>query len=54
MVSLVLALNLDILFRLEGLVQAVAVAAPRQQPSGELVDNHDLAVLNHVVDVPLE
>ncbi len=51
---LVLALDLDLLLRLHGLVQPVAPAAPRHQPAGELVDDHDLAVLDHVVDVALE
>ena len=44
----------DLLLRLDGLVQAVAPAAARHQASGELVDDDDLAVLHHVVDVALE
>ena len=39
---------------LDRLVQAVAPAPARHQPPGELVDDHDLAVLDHVVDVALE
>ena len=51
---LVLALDLDLLLRLDRLVQPVAPAAARHQPAGELVDDDDLAVLDHVVDVELE
>ena len=35
-------------------MQAVAPAAARHQPAGELVDDDDFAVLDHVVDVELE
>ena len=35
-------------------MQPVAVAAARHQAAGELVDDDDLAVLDHVVDVALE
>ena len=35
-------------------MQAVAPAASRHQPPGELVDNDDAAVLDHVVDVEAE
>ena len=48
---LVLALDLDLLLGLDRLVQAVAPAAARHQAAGELVDDDDLAVLDHVVDV---
>ena len=51
---LVLALDLDLLLGLDRLVQAVAPAAARHQAAGELVDDDDLAVLHHVVDVALE
>ena len=51
---LVLALDLDLLLRLHRLVQPVAPAPPRHQPAGELVDDHDAAVLDHVVDVEPE
>ena len=51
---LVLALDLHLLLGFDGLVQAVAPAAARHQPAGELVDDDDLAVLHHVVDVALE
>ena len=50
---LVLALDLDVLLRLDRLVQAVAPAPAGHQPAGELVDDQDLAVLHHVVDVAL-
>ena len=51
---LVLALDLDLLLRFDRLVQPVAPAPPRHQPAGELVDDHDAAVLDHVVDVEPE
>ena len=51
---LVLALDLHLLLGLHRLVQAVAPATSRHQPSGELVDDDDLAVLDHVVHVVLE
>ena len=44
----------DLLLGLDRLVQAVAPAASRHQAAGELVDDDDLAVLHHVVDVELE
>ena len=43
--------NLDALFCLDGLVQALVVAAALHQTAGELVDDDDLAVLDDVVDV---
>ena len=48
---LVLALDLHLLLRLDGLVQPVAPAAARHQAARELVDDHDAAVLDHVVHV---
>ena len=51
---LVLALDLDLLLGFDRLVQAVAPAPPRHQAAGELVDDDDLAVLHHVVDVAVE
>ena len=51
---LVLALDLHLLLGLDRLVQAVAPAAARHQAAGELVDDDDPAVLDHVVDVELE
>ena len=51
---LVLALDLDLLLGLDGLVQPVAPAPPGHQPAGELVDDDDPAVLDHVLDVELE
>ena len=50
---LVLAAHVHLLLGLDGLVQALAVAPAEHQPAGELVDYYDLAVLHHVVDVPL-
>jgi hypothetical protein len=43
-----------VLFRFDGLVEAIAPAAARHQASGELVDDHDRAVLHHVFDVEVE
>ena len=51
---LVLALDLHLFLGLDRLVQAIAPAASRHQAARELVDDDDLAVLDHVVDVELE
>ena len=51
---LVLALDLHLLLGLDRLVQAVAPAAARHQAAGELVDDDDLAVFDHVVHVEVE
>ena len=48
---LVLALDLDLLLRFDGLVQPVAPPSPRHQAARELVDDDDLAVLDHVIHV---
>ena len=45
--------HVDVLLGLDGLVQALGVAAAEHQAAGELVHDDDLAVLHHVVDVPL-
>ena len=50
---LVLLLDLDALLRLDRLVEAFRPAAALHDPAGELVDDLDLAVLDHVVDVAL-
>ena len=52
--GLVLALDLDAFLRLDRLMEAVGPAPARHEPPGELVDDEDLAVLHHVVDVALE
>ena len=46
-----LALNLHALLRLDGLMEAVRIAAPEHQPPGELVDDDDLAVPHHIIAV---
>ncbi len=46
---LVLGLDLHTFFRLNGLVQTIAPAATGHQATGELVHDHDLAVLHHIV-----
>src|SRR5581483_9654086 len=48
---LVLLLDAHALLRLHRLVQALAPAAPFHDATGELVDDLDLAVLDHVLDV---
>ena len=51
---LVLFLDLDALFGLDGLVKTLRVPAPLQDAAGELVDDLDLAVRHQVVHVALE
>ena len=51
---LIFPLDLHLLFRFDRLVQSVAPASARHQTAGEFVDDHDAAVLDHVVDVELE
>ena len=48
---LVLGLDRHLLLGLERLMQAVGVAPALHHAAGELVDDHDLAVLDQVVDV---
>ncbi len=50
---LVLFLDVDALFGLDRLVQALRVAPAFEDPTGELVDDLDLAVGDQVVDVPV-
>ena len=50
---LALALHLHMLLGLDGLMQAVGVAAAHHQTAGELVHDDDLAVLHHVVHIAL-
>ena len=50
---LALPLDLDPLLGLDGLVQALVVAAAKHQAAGELVHDDDLAVLDHIVHIPL-
>ncbi len=51
---LVLVLDLDAFLGLDGLVQAVAPAPARHEPARELVHDHHLVVLDHVVHVAVE
>src|SRR5439155_1745213 len=51
---LVLALDLHLFFCFDRLMETIAPTASRHQTPGELVDDDDLAVLHHVVDVELE
>ena len=48
---LVLALDLDVLFGFDRLMQSIGPAAARHEAAGELVDDEDLAVLHHVLDI---
>ena len=48
---LAFAQNTHALFGFDGLVQTLVVAAAEHQAAGELVDNDNLAVAHHVVDV---
>ena len=48
-----LPFHLDALLGLDGLVEALVVAAAQHQAAGEFVDDDDFAVLDHVVDVPV-
>ena len=51
--GLALPLDGDVLLGLDGLVQALGVPAAEHQTAGELVHDDDLAVLHHIVHVPL-
>ena len=51
---LVLVLDPDPFLGLHRLVETVGPAPPRHEAPGELVDDDDLAVLHHVVHVPVE
>ena len=51
--GLVLAVDADVLLGLDGLVETGGVAAAEHETAGELIHDDDLAVLHHVVDVPL-
>ena len=51
---LVLGLDLDSLTRLDGLMKPLREAPAFHCPAGELIDDHDLAVLDHVMAVALE
>ncbi len=50
---LVFACNLDALLGLDGLMQALVIAAAVHQAAGELVDDDDLPVFHDVVDIAL-
>ena len=51
--GLALPLDGDVLLGLDGLVQALGIPAAEHQAAGELVHDDDLAVLDHIVHVPL-
>ena len=52
--GLVLALDGHVFLGLDGLVEPVRIAAAFHEAAGELVDDDDLAVADHVIHVPLE
>ena len=52
--GLVLALDLDPLLGLQGLVETVGITAPGHKATGKLVHYDDLVVLDHVIHVLLE
>ena len=52
--GLVLGLDLQALARLDGLVETFRETAPFHRAAGEFVDDHHLAVLDHVMAVTLE
>ena len=52
--GLVLGLDLDVLFGLDGLVQTLVVAAAHQHAAGEVVDDQHVTVADDVVLVALE
>ena len=45
--------DFDALFRLDGLVDAVAPFAALRQPAGKLVDDHDLAVTDDILPIEM-
>ena len=49
---LVLSFDLDVLFRFDRLMEPVGPSSPRHQSTRELVDDDDLPIFHHVVDVP--
>ncbi len=51
--GLALPLDGDVLLGLDGLVQALGIPAAEHQAAGELIHDDDLAVLHHIVHVPL-
>ena len=52
--SLVFGLDIDAFLRFHRLVKPIGPAPPFHHPAGELVDDHDLLVLDDIVDVLLE
>ena len=48
----VLSCDGNALFRLNGLVQTVVIAAPKHKAAGKFVDYYDLAVFYNVVNIP--
>ena len=45
--------TVDALLGLDGLMQALVIAAAEHQAAGKLVHDDDLTVLDHIVHVPL-
>ena len=43
--------DFDALFRLNGLVKTVAPASPGHEPTGVLINNHYLVILDDIIDI---
>ena len=52
--SLGLTIDLDSLFRFDRLVQSIAPPSAGHFAAGEFIDNHNLVIFDHVLDVLLE
>ncbi len=52
--GLVLLAHMLLLFCLDGLVQALGIPTTNHEAAGELIDDHDFTVFDHIVDVALE
>ena len=51
--GLVFTVDVDVLLGFDGLMETVGVPAAEHETAGELVHDDDLAVLHHVVNIPL-
>ena len=51
--GLVFTVDVDVLLGFNGLMQTIGVPAAEHETAGELVHNDNLAVLHHIVNVPL-
>ena len=51
---LILQLDRNAFFRFDGLMQAFGPAPPWHCAASELVNDHDLPIFDHVIDIPTE